>query len=103
MTFKGKTVLVTGGSRGIGKAIALEFAARGADIAFNYIRHHKDAADAQAEIEALGVRCLRVRAHLGDSEKIRQTLCGSGSAQFGRHRCAGEQRGVRRAALRVRA
>lgn len=70
--FADKTVLVTGGSRGIGKAIALEFAARGADIAFNYIRHHKDASDAQAEIEALGVRCLRVRAHLGDSDKIRE-------------------------------
>ena len=83
MTFKGKTVLVTGGSRGIGKAIALEFAARGANIAFNYIRHHKDAADAQAEIEALGVRCLRVRAHLGDSEKIRQ-LFAEVEATFGR-------------------
>ena len=83
MTFKGKTVLVTGGSRGIGKAIALEFAARGANIAFNYIRHHKDAADAQAEIEALGVRCLRVRAHLGDSDKIRQ-LFAEVEATFGR-------------------
>lgn len=83
MTFKGKTVLVTGGSRGIGKAIALEFAARGANIAFNYIRSHKAAAETQSEIEALGVRCLRVRAHLGDSDKIRE-LFAAVSAEFGR-------------------
>ena len=83
MKFEGKTVLVTGGSRGIGKAIALEFAARGANIAFNYIRSHKAAAQTQSEIEALGVRCLRVRAHLGDSEKIRE-LFAAVSAEFGR-------------------
>lgn len=72
MSFEGKTVLVTGGSRGIGKAIAIEFAARGANIAFNYIRNHKAAAETQAEIETLGVRCFRARAHLGDAAKIRE-------------------------------
>ena len=72
MTFKGKVALITGGSRGIGKAIALELARRGADIAFNYFRSHQAAAETQREIESLGVRCLRVRAHLGDSEKIKK-------------------------------
>jgi enoyl-[acyl-carrier protein] reductase III len=66
----GKVVLVTGASRGIGKAVALEMAGRGADIAFNYLRSHEAAAATEQEIRELGVGCLRVRAHLGDSEKI---------------------------------
>ena len=70
MRLDGKVALVTGGSRGIGKAIALEFAERGADIVFNYLRNHRAARETQEEIEALGVRCLRVRAHLGDEDKI---------------------------------
>lgn len=70
MSFKGKVVLITGGSRGIGKAIALEFARGGADIAFNYLRSHTAAAETEKQILALGVRCLRVKAHLADSDKI---------------------------------
>ena len=70
MSFKGKVVLITGGSRGIGKAIALEFARGGADIAFNYMRNHTAAAETEKEILGLGVRCLRVKAHLADSDKI---------------------------------
>ena len=46
-SFKGKVALVTGGSRGIGKEIALEFARRGADIAFNYFRNHKAAGETE--------------------------------------------------------
>ena len=70
MRLDDKVALVTGGSRGIGRAIALEFANRGADIAFNYLRNHRAARETQEEIESLGVRCLRVRAHLGDEDKI---------------------------------
>lgn len=83
MSFEGKVALITGGSRGIGKAIALELASRGADIAFNYMRSHEAAVQTQSEIEALGVRCIRVRAHLGDSEKI-EALFGEVERQFSR-------------------
>jgi enoyl-[acyl-carrier protein] reductase III len=81
--FKGKVALVTGGSRGIGKAIALELAGRGADVAFNYLRHHEAAAETQREIEKLGVRCLRVKAHLGDATRIRE-LFAEVAREFGR-------------------
>ena len=83
MRLDGKVALVTGGSRGIGKAIALEFANRGSDIAFNYLRNHSAARETQQEIEALGVRCLRVRAHLGDEDKI-SGLFEEIDAEFGR-------------------
>lgn len=66
----GKIALVTGGSRGIGKAIALELARRGADIAFNYLKNHAAARQTETEISALGAQCLRVRAHAGDVEHI---------------------------------
>lgn len=70
--FSGKVALITGGSRGIGKAIALEFARRGADIAFNYFRSHEQAGQTQKEIEAVGVQCLCIKAHLGETSKIKQ-------------------------------
>ena len=73
MSFKGKAALVTGGSRGIGKAIALELARRGADVAFNYFRSDSAAAETQREIEDLGVRCLRIRANIADTEKLKRS------------------------------
>lgn len=52
----GKTALVTGATRGIGRAIALKFAAEGADVAFTYRSQDEAAQTLQAEIEAMGVR-----------------------------------------------
>ncbi len=71
MSFEGKAVLVTGGSRGIGKAIALEFARLGADVAFNYFRSDSAAAQTHKEIEALGRRCLRIRSNIADTAKLK--------------------------------
>ena len=83
MSLEGKVALVTGASRGIGLAIALELAGRGADIAFNYLRNHSAASGAAEAIEARGVRCLRVRAHLGDEEKI-DDLFDAVESEYGR-------------------
>ncbi|MBI4233586.1 MAG: enoyl-[acyl-carrier-protein] reductase FabL [Chloroflexi bacterium] len=83
MEFQEKVAVVTGGSRGIGKVIALELAGRGAHIAFNYLRSHEEARATQEAVEALGVRCLRVRAHLGDSEQIHK-LFQTVEGEFGR-------------------
>ena len=93
----GKVALVTGASRGIGKAVALELAGRGADIAFNYFRSHEAAAATEREIRDLGVDCVRVRAHLGDpGEDRRAVLAGRGVVRASRH--PGQQRRVRRTA-----
>ena len=52
----GKTALVTGATRGIGRAVALKFAAEGADIAFTYRSQHEAAQSLVAELEGMGVR-----------------------------------------------
>jgi enoyl-[acyl-carrier protein] reductase III len=85
MGFSGKVALVTGGSRGIGRAIALELARGGADVAFNYLRGHEAAAETQRMIEDLGVRCLRVKAHLGDPAKITELFARVGDEFGGLH------------------
>ena len=64
----GKTALVTGGSRGIGRAIVLRLARQGADVAFSF-RGNQPAADATvAEVEALGRRCLAIQMDARDAE-----------------------------------
>lgn len=66
-----RVALITGASRGIGRAIALELAARGADIVVNYLRKRSAAQEVVASIEALGGRAIAVRANVGDADHIK--------------------------------
>jgi len=66
----GKVALITGSSRGIGKAIALKLAEAGVNLVVNYIRHRRDAEETAAQIEAKGVRCLVVKANVANDENV---------------------------------
>lgn len=63
-----KTILVTGASRGIGKAIALTYARNGWDVVITCLRREEELKKTQREIEALGVSCLAWMGDAGDFE-----------------------------------
>ena len=81
--FENQAVIVTGAARGIGKAIALAFAAEGADIVLNYASNHDAAQQAANEIEALGRRCVLVAGSVGDPDTA-AALAAAAMREFGR-------------------
>ncbi len=72
--FSGKRVLVTGGSRGIGRATVLEFARRGANVAFTYARNAESAEAVRVEAEALGVTCVAYASDVSDYEAAKKLV-----------------------------
>jgi enoyl-[acyl-carrier protein] reductase III len=70
MRFAGKVALVTGSSRGIGRAIALRLARDGANIVINYRRQTTAAHETAAAIAALGRQTLVVQADIGEAEAV---------------------------------
>lgn len=68
--YAGKVVCITGSSRGIGKQLALRFAAEGADVVVNYFRNGDAAREVARAVEAFGGRALTVRANMAQEEKI---------------------------------
>lgn len=68
--FDNKVALITGSGRGIGRAIALQFAQRGADVVINFFRNRQPAEETAREVEQLGRRALLVKADVGNLEDL---------------------------------
>lgn len=79
---QGKTSIVTGGSRGIGRAIVMELAAAGSNVVFSYHSSEAKALELVSEIEALGVQALAVKSDASSFEDAK-TFCEAAIATFG--------------------
>ena len=66
--FEGRSAIVTGGTRGIGKAIVLELARRGCSVAFNYSKSADEAERLKAEVEGLGVKAFAAQCDVASTE-----------------------------------
>ena len=69
-----KVVLVTGGSRGIGKEVAKVYAENGYDVAINYVSDKTDVERIEKEFKDLGVKCLMVKADVSNGEDVEKMV-----------------------------
>ncbi len=74
MILTGKNALVTGASRGIGRAIALELAKRGANVAVNYAGSEAKAEAVVSEIQQLGRQAFKIRANVADESEVKAMI-----------------------------
>lgn len=70
MKFEGKTAIVTGGSRGLGRAVCLELAAGGANVVLCYAGNEAAAQETVRAVEALGAKALAVRCDVADAARV---------------------------------
>ncbi|HOX54501.1 MAG TPA: 3-oxoacyl-[acyl-carrier-protein] reductase [Candidatus Omnitrophota bacterium] len=71
MILKGKVAIITGATRGIGRAIALELAKEGADISFNYLKNAEQAKNLVKEINSLGRKAFAEQVDISDFAKVK--------------------------------
>ena len=74
MLLDGKVALVTGASRGIGRAVALKLASEGAKVAINYAGSQGKAEEVKAEIEKMGGEAILVQANVADSAAVEEMV-----------------------------
>lgn len=74
MKLTGKTALVTGASRGIGREIALELARQGADVAVNYAGNKQLAEEVCQEIQALGRKSIAIQANVQKNDDVQKMV-----------------------------
>ena len=101
MLLDGKVALVTGASRGIGRAIALKLAAEGAKIAINYAGNTAKAEEVKAEIEKNGGEAILVQADVADSAAV-ETMVNTVVEKFGQIDILVNNAGITRDGLMMR-
>lgn len=74
MWLEGKNALITGSGRGIGRGIALALAARGCNVAINFVRRREDAERTAAEAAAFGVKTAVIKANIGKEEEVKRLV-----------------------------
>jgi 3-oxoacyl-[acyl-carrier protein] reductase len=74
INLEGKTALITGGSRGIGKATAILMAKAGCDIAINFIKNKKEAQNTAKKIKEFGKRCLIIEADIANPHEVKRMV-----------------------------
>lgn len=74
MPLKDKVALVTGGSRGIGRAIALELGSRGANVVVNYAGNEQKAEEVVQELHHLGVKAFKIKANVADENEVKEMV-----------------------------
>ena len=101
MLLDGKTALVTGASRGIGRAIALCLAAEGARVAINYAGNVKAAEEVKASVEAAGGTAILCQADIADSSAV-EAMVANVVKEFGTIDILVNNAGITRDALLMR-